>query len=29
MCTGTAQRDEMGRDVGGGFRMEDTGTPHV
>ena len=26
-CTGTTPRDEMGRKVGGGFRMGDTCTP--
>ena len=26
-CTGTTQRDGMGRGVGGGFRMGDTCTP--
>ena len=26
-CTGTTQRDGMGREVGGGFRMGDTCTP--
>ena len=26
-CTGMTQRDGMGRDVGGGFRMENTCTP--
>ena len=28
-CTGMTQRDGMGRDVGGGFRMGDTRTPMV
>ena len=26
-CTEKTQRDEMGRDVGGGFRMGNIGTP--
>ena len=26
-CTGTTQRDGTGREVGGGFRMENTCTP--
>ena len=26
-CTGTTQRDGMGREVGWGFGMGDTGTP--
>ena len=26
-CTGTTQRDGMGREVGGGFRMGNTRTP--
>ena len=26
-CTGTTQRDGMGREVGGGFGMGDTSTP--
>ena len=26
-CTGKTQRDGMGREVGGGFRMGDTSTP--
>ena len=26
-CTGTTQRDGMGREEGGGFRMGDTCTP--
>ena len=26
-CTGTPLRDEMGREVGGGFRLGDTCTP--
>ena len=26
-CTGMTLRDGMGREVGGGFRMGDTGTP--
>ena len=26
-CTGMTQRDSMGREVGRGFRMGDTGTP--
>ena len=26
-CTGMTQRDGMGREVGGGFRMENTCTP--
>ena len=26
-CSGMTQRDEMGRDVGGGFRMGNTCTP--
>ena len=28
-CTGMTQRDGMGREVGGGFRMENTCTPVV
>ena len=28
-CTGMTQRDQMGREVGGGFRMENTCTPVV
>ena len=28
-CTGTTQRDGMGREEGGGFRMGNTGTPVV
>ena len=28
-CTGMTQRDGMGREVGGGFRMGNTGTPMV
>ena len=28
-CTGMTQRDGMGREVGGGFRMEITCTPVV
>ena len=28
-CTGITQRDGMGREVGGGFRMGDTYTPMV
>ena len=28
-CTGVTQRDGMGREVGGGFRMGDTCTPMV
>ena len=28
-CTGMTQRDAMGRDVGGGFRMGNTCTPVV
>ena len=28
-CTGMIQRDSMGRDVGGGFRMGNTCTPMV
>ena len=27
ICTGTTQRDGMGREVGWGFGMGDTGTP--
>ena len=27
LCTGTTQRDGIGREVGGGFRMGDTRTP--
>ena len=26
-CTGMTQRDRMGKEVGGGFRMENTCTP--
>jgi len=26
-CTGTTQRDGMGREMGGGFKMVDTCTP--
>ena len=26
-CTGTTQRDGMGREEGGGFRLGNTGTP--
>ena len=26
-CTGTTQREGMGREEGGGFRMGNTGTP--
>ena len=28
-CTGTTQREGMGREEGGGFRMGNTGTPVV
>ena len=28
-CTGTTQRDGMGREEGGGFRMRNTGIPVV
>ena len=28
-CTGMTQSDGMGREVGGGFRMGNTGTPVV
>ena len=28
-CTGMTKRDDMGRKVGGGFRMENTCTPVV
>ena len=28
-CTGMTQRDGMGREVGGGFRMENTWQIHV